>query len=36
MGLLYLLAVVVYVVARLIRKSQGIDLGLINKEIPVE
>ncbi len=36
MGLLYLLAIVVYVVARLIRKRQGIDLGLINKEIPVE
>jgi hypothetical protein len=25
-----------YVVARLVRKRQGIDLGLINKEIPVE
>jgi len=36
MGLLYLLAIVVYVGARLIRKRQGIDLGLINKEIPVE
>jgi amino acid transporter len=34
MALLYVLAIVVYVAARLIRKRQGIDLGLINKEIP--
>jgi hypothetical protein len=27
---------VLYVVARLVRRRQGIDLGLINKEIPVE
>jgi basic amino acid/polyamine antiporter, APA family len=33
---MYVLAVVIYVVARLVRKRQGIDLGLINKEIPVE
>jgi amino acid transporter len=33
---MYVLAVVVYVVARLVRRRQGIDLGLINKEIPVE
>jgi basic amino acid/polyamine antiporter, APA family len=36
MGLMYLLAIVIYVVARLVRRRQGIDLGLINKEIPVE
>jgi len=36
MGAMYVLAIVVYVFARLIRKRQGIDLGLINKEIPVE
>jgi amino acid transporter len=36
MGILYALAVAVYVVARLVRKRQGIDLGLVNKEIPVE
>jgi basic amino acid/polyamine antiporter, APA family len=36
MGVLYLLAIVLYVVARLVRRRQGIDLGLINKEIPVE
>src|SRR6266851_6315476 len=36
MGALYALAIVVYVVARFVRSRQGIDLGLINKEIPVE
>jgi len=36
MGAMYVLAIVVYVVARQIRRRQGIDLGLINKEIPVE
>jgi len=36
MGGMYVLAIVVYVVARIVRKRQGIDLGLINKEIPVE
>jgi amino acid transporter len=36
MAAMYVLAIVVYVLARLIRKRQGIDLGLINKEIPVE
>jgi hypothetical protein len=36
MGALYVLAIVVYLVARIVRKRQGIDLSLINKEIPVE
>jgi amino acid transporter len=36
MGAMYALAIVVFIVARLIRRRQGIDLGLINKEIPVE
>ena len=36
MGIMYALAIVVYVVARMVRKRQGIDLSLINKEIPVE
>src|SRR5499427_4927287 len=36
MGSMYVLAIVVYVAARVIRRRQGIDLGLINKEIPVE
>jgi len=36
MGALYALAIVLYVVSRLVRRRQGIDLGLINKEIPVE
>ena len=36
MGGMYVLALVIYLAARVIRKRQGIDLGLINKEIPVE
>jgi basic amino acid/polyamine antiporter, APA family len=36
MGAMYVLAIVIYVAARIIRARQGIDLGLINKEIPVE
>ena len=36
MGAMYLLAIVVYVVARIVRSRQGIDLSLVNKEIPVE
>ncbi|HEX6931463.1 MAG TPA: amino acid permease [Streptosporangiaceae bacterium] len=36
MGAMYVLALLIYVVARIVRKRQGIDLGLINKEIPVE
>jgi amino acid transporter len=36
MGAMYLLAIIVYVVARVVRRRQGIDLGLVNKEIPVE
>jgi basic amino acid/polyamine antiporter, APA family len=36
MGAMYVLAIVIYVIARIVRNRQGIDLGLINKEIPVE
>jgi APA family basic amino acid/polyamine antiporter len=36
MGGMYVLAIVIYIAARIIRSRQGIDLGLINKEIPVE
>ena len=36
MGAMYVLAIVVYVIARVVCRRQGIDLGLINKEIPVE
>jgi len=36
MGAMYLLAIVIYVTARVVRNRQGIDLSLINKEIPVE
>ena len=32
---MYVRAIVVYVVARVVRRRQGIDLGLINEEIPV-
>src|ERR1700691_382095 len=35
-GAMYVLAIIIYVGARIIRNRQGIDLGLINKEIPVE
>jgi len=33
---MYVLALVIYLVARAVRARQGIDLSLINKEIPVE
>jgi APA family basic amino acid/polyamine antiporter len=36
MGAMYVLALVIYIAARVIRSRQGIDLSLINKEIPVE
>jgi amino acid transporter len=36
MGAMYVLAIVIYVVARVVRRRQGIDLSLVNKEIPVE
>jgi hypothetical protein len=36
MGAMYVLAIVIYGGARIIRNRQGIDLSLINKEIPVE
>ena len=36
MAAMYVLAIVVYLVARVVRRRQGIDLSLINKEIPVE
>jgi amino acid transporter len=36
MGAMYVLAIIVYVVARVVRRGQGIDLSLVNKEIPVE
>jgi hypothetical protein len=32
----YLVAIVIYVVARVVRKRQGIDLARIHQEIPVE
>jgi amino acid transporter len=36
MGAMYVLAIVIFVTARIVRNRQGIDLSLINKEIPVE
>lgn len=36
MGILYLLALVIYVVAKVVRSRQGIDLKRIHQEIPVE
>jgi basic amino acid/polyamine antiporter, APA family len=36
MGGMYALAIIVYVLARVVRSRQGIDLSLVNKEIPVE
>jgi hypothetical protein len=36
MGAMYVLALVIFLVARAVRARQGIDLSLINKEIPVE
>ena len=36
MGGMYLAALVIYIVAKLVRRSQGIDLSAIHKEIPVE
>jgi basic amino acid/polyamine antiporter, APA family len=36
MAAMYVLAIIIFVVARIVRRRQGIDLGLINKEIPVE
>jgi APA family basic amino acid/polyamine antiporter len=36
MGCMYVLALVIYLGARAVRSRQGIDLSLINREIPVE
>jgi hypothetical protein len=33
---MYIAALLIYIVAKLVRKSQGIDLAAIHKEIPVE
>ena len=36
MGIMYLLAILIYVVARIYRRRQGIDLRAVHEEIPVE
>ena len=33
---LYLVAIAIYVGSRIVRRREGIDLGMINSEIPVE
>jgi amino acid transporter len=36
MGVLYVVAIAIYVAARIIRRRQGIDMRMINSSIPVE
>ena len=36
MASMYILAIVIYIVAKLVRRSQGIDLKKVYTEIPVE
>ena len=36
MGIMYLLAILIYVAARIYRRRQGIDLRAVHEEIPVE
>jgi amino acid transporter len=33
---LYLLALAIYVISRVVRRREGIDLGMVNSQIPVE
>ena len=32
----YLIAIAIYVISRVVRRREGIDLAMINSEIPVE
>ncbi|HEY1332066.1 MAG TPA: APC family permease [Actinomycetota bacterium] len=36
LGSMYLLAIIIYVVAKIVRRNEGIDLNAVYKEIPVE
>jgi len=36
MAAMYALAIVIYVIARIVRRRQGIDLRNVYREIPVE
>lgn len=36
MGAMYLLAIIIYVVAKVVRRRQGLDLNMVYGEIPVE
>ena len=33
---LYVVALVIYVISRIVRRREGIDLGVVNSQIPVE
>jgi hypothetical protein len=36
MGCLYLVALAIYVISRVVRRRQGMDMGMVYKEIPAE
>ena len=36
MGGMYVLAIAIYVISQIVRKRQGIDLGMVYGEIPAE
>lgn len=36
MGGMYVLAIAIYVTSQIVRRRQGIDLGMVYGEIPVE
>jgi prepilin signal peptidase PulO-like enzyme (type II secretory pathway) len=36
MAVLYLIAIAIYVASRIVRRREGIDLGMVNSQIPVE
>ena len=36
LAVLYLIAIAIYVASRIVRRREGIDLGMVNSEIPVE
>jgi hypothetical protein len=36
MGCLYAVALGIYVISRIVRRRQGMDLGMVYGEIPVE
>jgi hypothetical protein len=36
MGCLYAVAIAIFVISRVVRRRQGMDLGMVYGEIPVE